>query len=134
LPFGLDVEATEKQNAQDHDDGYQDYLDQSHGKFLKVVGQERNKCGYQTTRILRSALVSCQTPAGASQSPNDGFQPRVPIGNTSRSKRRFNLFEPEAQTPAKQPRIANVRSTEHRLEVVEKQLVRNVLDVKLDIH
>jgi len=42
LPFGLDVEATEKQNAQDHDDGYQDYLDQSHGKFLKVAGQERN--------------------------------------------------------------------------------------------
>jgi len=42
LPFGLEDEATEKQNAQDHDDGYQDYLDQSHGKFLKVAGQEGN--------------------------------------------------------------------------------------------
>lgn len=88
----------------------------------------------QTSRILRSALVSCQTPAGASQSPNDGFQPRIPIGNTSCSKRRFNLFKPKAQTPAKQPRIANVRSAEHRLEVVKKQLVGEVLHIELDIH
>lgn len=42
MPFGLNVEATEKQNAQDHDDGDYNYLDQGHGKFLKVAGQERN--------------------------------------------------------------------------------------------
>ena len=134
MPFGLEVEATEKQNAQDHDDGYNDYLDQSHGKFLKVAGQEGNRMRLINKPYSKKRLSELSNSCRRFQSPNDGFQPRIPIGNTFRRKRRFSLFKPQAQTPAKQPRIANVRSAEHRLKIVKKQLIRDVLHVELDIH
>src|ERR1051326_1453166 len=46
----------------------------------------------------------------------------------------LRLFEPKRQPSAQQTRIADVRATEHRLEVVEKQFVRQVLNIELQIH
>ena len=44
------------------------------------------------------------------------------------------LFESQTNPPAEESRKSHVRSTENRLEIVEKQLVCQVLNVKLDVH
>src|SRR6185503_5515612 len=44
------------------------------------------------------------------------------------------LFEPQTQFPAKKPWIPDVRSAKNRFKIVEKQLIRQVLHVKLDVH
>ena len=71
LPFGLNVKATEKQNAQDHDDGDNDYLDQGHGKFLKVTGQERKNAAKKP--YFRKRLSGLSNPIRRFRSPNDDF-------------------------------------------------------------
>lgn len=44
------------------------------------------------------------------------------------------LFESETEPATEKPRETHVRSAEHRLKIVEKQLIRQVLNVKLDVH
>ena len=72
LPFGLKVKATEKQNAQDHDDGDNDYLDQGHGKFLKVTGQE-GKNAAKNKPYSRKRLSGLSNSIRRFRSPNDDF-------------------------------------------------------------
>jgi hypothetical protein len=52
-PSGLGKEAAEKQNAQNHDDGDYDDLDQTHNESLKV----RENKGTRTGRILKLSGV-----------------------------------------------------------------------------
>ena len=72
LPFGLEIKATEKQYAQDHDDGDNDYLDQGHGKFLKVAGQERNNAA-KNKPYSRKRLSELSNSIRRFRSPNDDF-------------------------------------------------------------
>ena len=49
-------------------------------------------------------------------------------------RRRFRLFELNRNSTTEEPRRPDMRSAEYRLEVVQKQLVRQILHVKLKIH
>ena len=44
-----------------------------------------------------------------------------------------SLFKPQTQPPAEKPRISDVCAAKNRLEVVKKQLVRQVLNIELKI-
>jgi hypothetical protein len=68
----LKVKATEKQDAQDHDDSNNDYLDQGHGKFLKVTGQE-GKNAAKNKPYSRKRLSGLSNSIRRFRSPNDDF-------------------------------------------------------------
>jgi hypothetical protein len=56
LFFGLKQKATEEQNAEDQCEGYNDYLDETHDKFLRADATRAWSNQMLTAFILDSAM------------------------------------------------------------------------------
>jgi hypothetical protein len=146
---GLKQEAPEEEDAQDKYERDDDYLNQAHNRFLMCQGR-LNTMKQQASRtgiILVAPPCVCQrTGAGAtpgeqpssSKNYNAGRNAHVPSKHDCaiRDERAVMpsfacLLEAQRQTPAHKAREADVRPAEDRFKVVEKEFVRQILDVEL---
>ena len=112
--------------------------------------------GVQTSRILEVPEMACQTNQAQVVLPSTpvlrfAHSVGAPRGTPQQIKKNAlstatnteirtaaevssDLFEPETQPSTEQTGESHVCPAEYRLKIVQKQLISNVLDIKLKVH